>query len=386
MYKNLFSKPLGVLLVLVFIFSVQSVSAGVFSDIKLWVGERKKIRKHSAVVKDAVKTLFKERKSIRNLAINANNLVKSYTEIFKNKAKVGINKLLDIAQSITGVVKEYLNLAPKARKFYNKSKDSLKYFSDLAHRSDTTRKVRNSLTKIPDSEINKLAGSNGWSRVFRSVKSNPLNIFKWGRLKDEYDLGKAEATYPLKCAQMSIEAVGFFESAKRSVASLLSIQDQIKGILDGNLSSILNIGDTVKKIENSGDDINKFGGVVKAGYKQLNGRLNEFIKIQNDYATKLTVYRNKYTPSSKTNSSYPHPTTASSPTTGSRNKRAITSTSAATVNISLQRAMSNYQRAYQNYIKLANNSNVSQATLNNAINKLNKAKQIYVQAKAKANH
>ena len=56
------------LLLSLFVLSSQLVFAGVFSDIKLWVKERKNIYQHSKVVKNSVKTLFKERNSIRNFA------------------------------------------------------------------------------------------------------------------------------------------------------------------------------------------------------------------------------------------------------------------------------------------------------------------------------
>jgi len=254
MLRSLQLKTLLGLLLFAIIFTVSDVQAGVFSDIKLWVSEQANIRQHSKNITSEVKTLYRERKSIQRFAEGASNLIKVYQSIRNKNLKSNFPQLLDIARSISQVVTEFSNLAPKAEAMYKKAQPSMKYFAELADQTQTIQTVKKKIVvkTFSENRLMSLAGANGWNRVFDAVKENPINIFKWGRLSDEYKLGKIEGQYPLKCAQIAFEASGFYFAAKESMQDLLGIQSEIKGILGGDLNSILNLGNTVNKIQNSG--------------------------------------------------------------------------------------------------------------------------------------
>ena len=378
------------LLLSLFVLSSQLVFAGVFSDIKLWVKERKNIYQHSKVVKNSVKTLFKERNSMRNFAKNTNNLVLAYKSFTTKNAKADIPKLVSIAKSIAVVIKEFQNLTPKVKKMYNQSKNSLAYFSELVHNTGTIKKAKGVIKKIPNEKILKLAGANGWSRVFSSVKDNPLNLFKWGRLKDEYDLGKTEAQYPLKCAQMTIETLSYYKAADKSIQQLLGIQEDIKGLIGGDLTALLNISSTVNKIKGAGKQVEDLGNIAEKGYSNINKRMSEFLTLQDNYVKKLDAYNKKYNKKSNTDGN-------SKPTEGSQfnsnsnyssstssNQSPNTTSNQKIPTVTIQQAMTYYQSAYQNYVKIANTDGATQKEINEAIKKLQYAKKIVAKAKAAA--
>ncbi len=381
------SVKLSVLAILVlFVFSTQLVHAGIFDDMQLWFKERNQISQNSKVVSNNVKSLYRERKSIQAFATSANSLVQAYKSISNKSFSGNLPKLLEIAKAISVTFKEYNNLAPKFTQMYKNSASSLKYFSDLANRTDTISAAKNVVKRIPNDRLNSLAGAQGWGRVFSAVKENPINLFKWGRLKDEYDLGKVEAKYPLKCAQIGIEAVAYFNEAKNSINELIGIKSEIEKIMGGSLDAILNIGKTMEKVQNSGKAAERLGNIAQTGAVQLTKRFGEFIDVQNEYSAALTKYNTKYNqPPASSNGTASSPTISYGNTTSGSNSASAssgTSSTSAAKKISVQDAMAYYQKAYEGYIKIANNQNASQAEINQAIAQLQKAKQILQQVKA----
>ena len=381
-------KAMLIIMVLAFIMPAIQADAGIFDDIKLWYNQKSEINKHSRVISSEVKTLYRERKSIQRFSEGASGLIRAYRAISNKGSKASLPQMLDIAKSISLVVSEFKNLAPKAEAMYRNAQPSMKYFSQLADQTETIQTNKNKILvkSFSDGRLNKLAGANGWSRVFDSVKSDPLNLFRWGRLQDEYKLGKVEAQYPLKCAQIAFEASAYYFAARDSVQELLGIQKEIEGILGGDLGAILNVAGTVNKIQNSGQSIEALGELAETGALRIGKRFDELLKVQEDYVAINKSYNDKYnkTPSASGSSGSTtvsaSGTTARQSTTSAAPSTGNTSGSAA---VSLERAMANYQKAYQAYVEISQRGDASQNEVNKAINELNAAKRQVEQAKAR---
>ena len=371
-------QALVLLLAVIFILPAGTVEAGFFSDVKLWYSEKSNINQHSRIIGNEVKTLYRERKSIQNFAEGTSSLIQAYRAIKDKNSKTSLPQILDIATAIAKVVKEFNNLAPKAEAMYNKARPSMKYFSQLTDQTETIKTSRNKIIvkSFSDGRLNKLAGANGWSRVWDSVKENPMNAFRWGRLRDEYKLGKVEAQYPLKCAQIAFEASAYYFAARDSIQELLGIQKEIEGIVGGDLGSILNVSSTISKIQNSGNSIEAIGELAQTGTARISKRFDELVKVQNDYVAINKAYNEKYNRAVGSDAG-----TSNAGAPGSSTTVRTASTPAATTpdsgaTPSLDRAMENYQKAYQAYAELAQQgSNADQSKLSQAIKNLNQAKQ-----------
>lgn len=373
-------KALLLTMLLIVVLSTQTASAGVFSDAKMWISEQASIREHTRNIATEVKTLYRERKSIQRFAEGSSGLVRAYQAIKNKDTKIKLPQLLDIAKSISLVLSEYKNLAPKAEIMYKKAQPSMSYFAKLADKTQTIQTAKNKIIVKTFSEgrIQSLAGSNGWNRVFETVKENPINLFKWGRLSDEYKLGKVEGQYPLKCAQIAFEASGYFLAAKESVQDLLGIQKEIEGIMGGNLSAILGIGDTINKVQNIGGSVDSLGELAGKGTQHLNTRLDELVKIQDQYVAANKAYNEKYHKTATTTAGSGTPVYAPV-TTG----KAVTTAPTTNVKaVSMQQAMANYQKAYEKYIQISQSGNASQSRINKAAEELRYAKQQVEQAKS----
>lgn len=389
MNKYLRLKAPAILLMIGFLLTLQSAQAGIFSDIQLWFKERVEIRQHSKAITSEVKELYRERETIKNFAMGASTLVESYKSIANKKAKANIPELVKIARAITNVVNGYKRLAPKASAMYKRAQPSMKYFAELADETTTIQAAKKRITvkNFSNNRLNKLAGAHGWGKVFSSIKENPLNIFRWGRLKDEYYMGKAEAKLPLKCAQIAFDATAYFAAARVSVQELLGIQKEIEGIMGGNLEAILNIGNTVESIKSSGNTIEAIGDLAEDGTQLLNQRFIELVKVQQEYVKTANSYKQKYGKDEQNNNDG-RITTTGSPT-GSyepqASERPVTTTGGiinGVESVNLQQAMEIYQQAYSNYIEISQNQNADRAEVQQAINDLQRAKQMVKQVKA----
>ncbi len=373
MFRRNAPKVIAVLMLLSFVLVSNITHAGVFSDVKLWFKERAEIRQHSRVISNEVKTLYRERKSIKNFAEGAATLVNAYKKISSKSAKANLPELLQIAKAITQVVGEYQNLAPKAEAMYQKAEPSMKYFSGLADQTNTIQTARNRIMVkgFSDKRVNSLAGANGWNRVWGAVKDNPLNLFKWGRLRDEYKMGKVEAKYPLKCAQIAFEATAYFAAARQSVNELLSIKSEIDGIMGGKLDAILNMNSTLKKIQGAGSTAESLGELAEKGSKSIANRFVELVQIQQEYVNVSKEYNNKYKKQPQTGEVSTSQGVYSS---GSAQPPATTDIRTNSSSMTLQQAMNRYQKAYANYIKISQNGNANQNAINDAITELKQAR------------
>ena len=386
MFSRFNLKALLLLLVLSFVLQTGAAEAGLFSDIKLWYSEKSNINQHSRIIGTEVKTLYRERKSIQSFAEGAKGLIEAYKAIKNKSSKTSLPQILDIATSITKVVKEFNNLAPKAEAMYKNAQPSMKYFSQLTDQTETIQTSKNKILvkSFSDGRLNKLAGANGWSRVWDSVKSDPLNLFRWGRLSDEYKLGKVEAQYPLKCAQIAFEASAYYFAARDSIQELLGIQKEIEGIVGGDFGAILNISGTVSKIQNSGNSIEAIGELAQTGANKISRRFDELVKIQNEYVATNKAFNDKYNRNSSSGSgSIATGPAASTLPRADNNGSATASSGSSTAKVNLNQAMENYQKAYEAYVAIAQQgSAVSQTELNQAISNLNAAKKQVEKARA----
>ncbi|GAB4271797.1 MAG: hypothetical protein Kow0029_09760 [Candidatus Rifleibacteriota bacterium] len=385
MHRGKSLKALLLVMVFSFVMVVQSAQAGIISDIKLWLSEKANIRQHSKVITNEVKTLYRERNAIKDFAEGASTLVKAYKSISNKNLKANFPQLLEIARAITQVVSGYQKLAPKAEAMYRRAKPSMQYFANLADQTNTLQTAKNKIMVkgFSNDRLNRLAGAHGWSRVFETIKSNPLNLFRWGKLSDEYKMGKIEAQYPLKCAQIAFEATAYYAAAKQSVSELIGIKKEIEGIMGGDLSAILNIGSTVNKIQSVGGTAESLGELAEKGANLMNTRFNELLKIQEEYVAANKAYNQKYnkTPTGSNTTTTSSGSYASSPESSVITTGGITGK---TANVSLQQAMANYQKAYETYIKISQSGSADTNTLNEAIRNLQIAKKQVEQAKARA--
>lgn len=388
MKRTCIDRVFGVLLVLGFVLACSASEAGFFDTVGKLVKERQQVSKSSRNVAAAVKTLYRERKSISAFAQSAATLVQAYKGIANKSAAASIPKLLDIANAIGTLVKEYGNLAPKAEKLYKGVKPDLEYLSALdgeeEHRQvslgTTGRKIV--LKTLSDGRINKLAGANGWSRVWDSIKDNPMNLFRWGKLSDEYTYGKTEGQYVLKCAQIAFETESYLHAAKSSMTQLLDIRSEINGILNGNLDALLGMGNTINKIQGAAGSAELLGDTLTSAVNNLGTRFDQLNKIQEAYVRQHQEYVNKYGTSSRATAA----STGSTSTAGSAATAATaeTGTASGIGTADLQTAMQMYQAAYQEYIRVTQDPDASQTARNKAINNLQKARNLVETLKANA--
>lgn len=298
-------------------------------------------------------------------------------------------KILNIAAAITTLVTEFNNLAPKAEQFYKAAEPSLDYLSRYTDKTEELTVMGQSVQvkTLSEGKINSLARRNGISRAWEAIKDNPINIFKWGRLKSEYKLGKAEAQYSLKCAQIAFEASTYYDTIRRSMQTLLNIQDDIKKIKGLNLVSIINAGTTVAKIY---DAVGSIEGVYIAatnGTTKLNKRFSEMLDAQSNYAAELKAYNSKYkgiriTLQAPAASS---PSNASSPTNASSDKaseqRIDTTISNINSGMTLLNAADEYAKAYKAYVAVSQNPNSDPKEVYEAVTRFKNAKDLYEQLK-----
>lgn len=376
MVKMKYLKVLPIIVVLIVLASVQVVSAGVFSDAMNWAKDSANIRQHSRVITGEVKTLYRERKSIQNFAEGTQTLVQAYQAIKDKNSKTSIPQLLQIARGITQVVTEYQNLAPKAERMYRNSQPSLSYFSNLADETSVIQAGKKRIVSktFSNKRLNKLAGSAGWSRVFGTIKENPLNLFKWGKLRDEHKMGKVEAQYSLKCAQIAFEGASYFFAAREHMNQLLTIQTEIEGILGGNMASILNMGGTVNKIQSVGSTVDELANLAESAPLHMARRFAELIAIQQNYVATSQEYNRKYNPAVATRPQSRVQTPPIRSTIPARQPAPQSGQSRSGSATSLQQAMATYQKAYENYVSISQSSNATQAQVEHAVAQLQRAR------------
>ena len=384
MKKREISSKIG-LWAVILVMATQVAHAGFFDSISTFMKERSEIYSHSKNIGNGIRELYRERKSISSLAVASSQLIQAYKEI-KNK-KANISSIVNIAQQINTLVSAYKNVAPKASSVYNRIEPDVNYFSKLKDSSDDqSLAIGNKLFKIEslsESRISKLAGSGGWARVFDAVKDNPLNIFRWGKLSDEYQYGKAEAKYALKCTQIAFEARSYYKAATDSISQLLDIKSQIDGILSGNLESILNLPKSIESIQGASGGVEDFGGLMQSAADRFGKRFDELKVAQDEYVAAHQKYtRGKATPAQAV-------TVGTAPSSNSYSGvKGISTTSstkpATTSTVSLKSAMEAYQKAYQRYTNTLQNSGTSEQERAQAAEALNVARTQYEAAKAAA--
>ena len=63
--------------------------------------------------------------------------------------------------------------------------------------------------------------------------------------------------------QMTIETLSYYKAADKSIQQLLGIQEDIKGLIGGDLTALLNISSTVNKIKGAGKQVEDLGNIAE---------------------------------------------------------------------------------------------------------------------------
>ncbi|MFZ2955961.1 MAG: hypothetical protein WA705_03585 [Candidatus Ozemobacteraceae bacterium] len=275
-----------------FVGFVPTVHAGIFSDVSAWYKDRDEFSAHSRNVSSAVRVVYNERESLTSFNNAALNLVNAYSTV-KNGAVPDVSKLLTIGQSITTLVNDYQKLSPKFSTLYNQVKPDITYFqAKLGENASATPTIKQAA--LTDSKIAAMSRVGGLARVWSSIKESPSNIFKWGKLSEEYSYAKARDAYALKTVQMAIEMQNFYSVASFHVEQLLGIKNEIAKLTGGDLSAILGIGSTIQKVTGAKTDVDALGEVAKKAPGMFQTRFNELQTYQKDYVDSYKSYSTKY--------------------------------------------------------------------------------------------
>ncbi len=360
-----------------------AATAGVIDNAKFVMNNGAALVSHSRNITSGVRELYRERQSVRNFIESAGTLIQAYKGLSAKKS-TDIPQILKIASAIDTLVREYNYIAPKAKGVFTKIKPDLKFFESMqevksVNLGDTTSKLQ--IKTISDSTLGNLSGLAGWSRVWDSIKSKPSNIFRWGRLSDEYKLGKAEGGLALKACQIALEGISYYDEADRSLSQLLDIRKQINGIVSGDLTAILNIGSTVNSIQGASGSVDRLSKLINSATPRFNQRFNELNAAQDAYLKAHQAYQAKY----GVTVGKPAATTTAAPTAATRTtsaQAATSSTSSGSTAADLKSAMAAYQKAYQEYTACVQNSQSTQEQVQAAIERLRTARDRYERAKA----
>ncbi|RCK79906.1 MAG: hypothetical protein OZSIB_3775 [Candidatus Ozemobacter sibiricus] len=367
--------------------------AGFFTTVGRMIKERQQMSQSSRNVAGAVKALYRERKSVAAFAQSAATLVAAYRGLTNKASAAAVPKLLEIARAITTLANEYVNLSPKVSKLYKDIKPDLDYFATLREDEDdrevplgtTGRKIL--LKSLSDKRINKLAGAHGWSRVWGAIKDDPMNLFRWGRLKDEYQYGKVEGQYVLKCAQIAFETESYYQAATASMNELLGIRNEINGILNGNLDALLGIGNTINRIQGAVGAAESLSEILNAGVNNLGTRFEQLNQIQEAYVKQHQTYVAKYGQMASQTAGNPTRTTTTTGTTSTVPRPSGTAPGQSIPGLGtpdLATAMAMYQTAYQEYIRITQDPDASPAARTKAIANLQKARNLVETLKARS--
>lgn len=358
-----------------------AATAGVIDNAKFVMNNGAAMVSHSRNITSGVRELYRERQSVRNFIESAATLIQAYKGLSAQRS-ANIPQILKIASAIDTLVREYNYIAPKAKGVFTKIKPDLKFFESMQevksiNLGDTTSKLQ--IKTISDSTLGNLSGLAGWSRVWDSIKSKPTNIFRWGRLSDEYKLGKAEGGLALKACQIAMEGMSYYDEADKSLGQLLDIRKQINGIVSGDLSAILNISSTVNSIQSAGGSVDRLSKLIDSATPRFNQRFNELNAAQDAYLKAHQAYQAKYSVTVGNTA-----TTVPTTTTRATSAQATTPATSSSNAIDLKSAMTAYQKAYQEYTACVQDSQSSQEQIQAAIEKLRTTRDRYERAKAAA--
>lgn len=372
--------------VLCFLFAIfllpATLQAGPIANTFTWIRETPNIRKHSRVICSEVRGLYRQRASIQRLADGSQTLVEAYEGIRDRSASRNIPQLLTIARGIAQVLAAYGELAPAAEQMYRNSQPSLQYFSGLANKTSRVRAGNREIVTpvFTDRRINGLSRSAGLSNVWKGIKKKPLNIFRWGRIRDDYRLGRSEAKYILKATQTAFEGSQYYFAVRENVRRLQEIKREIDDILGGDLGALIKIGATMGNVLDAASTVGELADIATEAPKRLGKRFDELSEAQEEYARIARDYNRKYEPDDAgtwmwRTSSSPAPSRMPSTTSRARDTTPVHTGSAVDTGNDLQQAMSLYQQTYEDYIALSQAPNVSPEHLQQALVRLQQARQ-----------
>ncbi len=378
--KSIFSVSVALIVMFVTL-TASAQAAGIIDNAKFVMNNGAAMVSHSRNVTSGVRELYRERQSVRSFIESASTLIQAYRGFAANKS-ANIPQLVQIASAIDTLVREYNNVGPKASAVFNKIKPDLKFFESMQEVKAVSlgeNKAQLQLKTIPDGTIGGLSGLSGWARVLDSVKSKPSNLFRWGKLSDEYKLGKAEGQFALKACQIALEGMSYYDEASRSLTQLLDIRNQISGIVSGDLSALLNAGSTINKIQSAGGTAEHLSALLESATPRFSKRFEELGAAQDAYLKAHQAYQLKYGSGTGNTATTATSNPAETATTA---KSTTPRPPTANAGIDVNAAMTAYQKAYQEYTSCVQNQGASQQEIDAAVLKLRKAREQFDRAKA----
>jgi len=369
------------LVAMIVAFTASAHAAGIIDNAKFVMNNGSAMVSHSRNVTSGVRELYRERQSVRSFIDSASTLIQAYRSISGSRSR-SIPQLVQIASAIDTLVREYNNVGPKASAVFSKIKPDLKFFESMQEVKAVSLGKKQStlqLKTIPDSTIGGLSSLSGWARVLDSVKSKPSDFFRWGKLSDEYKLGKAEGQFALKACQIAMEGISYYDEARKSLTQLLDIRNQISGIVSGDLSAILNAGSTINSIQSASGTVEKLSALFESATPRFSKRFEELGAAQDAYLKIHQAHQRKYGTSTSSISSTMK--SSATVTTSAAGSTSVSQTTPKT-GLDISTAMAAYQKAYLEYTSCVQSQNVSQQQIDAAVLKLRAARGQLDHAKA----
>ena len=171
------------LIVLCLFGSVSASSADTVELAKKWYDDRQAFNSHATNVANAIREVGKDRNTILNFTSSALNVINSY-KAAKAGGSLDLGKILQLAPDVMSLANGYQALAPKVQSVYSRITPDIEYFKKFQGDGTQGNNGTAQLPTFDDSKINNMSRAAGWGRVWSSIKDNPLNVFRWGRLAD----------------------------------------------------------------------------------------------------------------------------------------------------------------------------------------------------------
>lgn len=357
------------LVVLCWFGSIQTASAGILGDAKKWYDDRQAFNAHATNVANAVREVYRERTTLTSFTNSALGLIQNY-KAAKAAGSINLSQLINMAPQLLSLADGYQKLQPKVQSVYNRITPDIAYFNQF-------RGTENQGTEVPtlsEAKIGGMARTAGVARIWSAIKDKPTNIFRWGRLADEYRYGRDTTAYGLKGVQIAMEFYNAYATSQSAFQELLGIKNEIQQMTQGNLGALLNVGGTLQKINSADGSIKKIENLLNTAPKHFDQRFTELGQYQTNYLNTFKAYSQKYgDPEGRRLASSPVPG-ASSPLPGQSGNTGATAPSGTvstssgnsdssawrtppivgdgTITISLPDAMKKYQDLYKDYMKL----------------------------------
>jgi hypothetical protein len=328
---------------------------------------QKEMFDRSRRVSNGVRELYRERGAIVRFNDAALNLIQTYKKL-QTGGGTNFTQLAAVGRDIMQVVKDYQTLAPRFDTVYTRISPDIDYFSKMLVKPTVAEKPpRINIPAFSESEINSYSRLGGVDRMWRAVKSDWTNIFRWGRLAGEYKMGKAEDAYIFKTIQIGLEMSNMYDVSRSCVGELMSIKGDLEKMLGGDLNSILGVSGTLSKISGAGPYIQRLGDVAQVGPKHLDKRFSELKEYQDRYVKQNLEYQKKFGNANPVQAVEETGTSLSLSPVAETGQTTVFSTPgivpSSGIPASSDQLRSEYERLYREYVKQTGNPKTAPAVL-----------------------